>query len=368
MDELRQLRDRHDAQPDPHPEVIAHARSRLAARISRPPAGKRPRFSIAQRVRPAWVLGLAGATALALVVAIMPTGPDEAGDPEADRKSPGPQPSAETLRLRPVANAQDLASNAAVLAAGEPDITTKPPQWAYIKSKSARIKDGANTLINSPVETTTHEMWRRTDEKRFAYIEDRKLKVVDGSEFEVTYPYLLALPTDPAALLARVYKDVDAMAAERNGSMRERVMRRAESLGKSPEEARRLADASAPRQTAEQRNTEAFQHITACMWDSVVPAKLRAAMYGAIAKIPGIRFEARAKDLAKRKGVTLYRLHSGHIRDEIFINPKTYEYMGSRSYATRDFKDTFTSMKKGRLIGWSSVIKATIVGEAGERP
>ncbi|MEV0830285.1 hypothetical protein [Nonomuraea rubra] len=60
----------------------------------------------------------------------------------------------------------------------------------------------------------------RTGEKQFAYLEDGELKVVNGSEFEVTCPYLLSLPTGPAALLAGVYAEVDAQHARRQEERR----------------------------------------------------------------------------------------------------------------------------------------------------
>ncbi|MEU7001555.1 hypothetical protein [Nonomuraea sp. NPDC046570] len=164
------------------------------------------------------------------------------------------------------------------------------------------------------------------------------MKVVDGSEFEVTYPYLLSLPTEPTELLARVYKQIDAEEASRNADTMRRQEEMAKKRGKSAEDARREAEAATPRLTAEERNTFAFQYIAQGMRDAVLPLKLRAAMYGAMAKIPGVRYEPRSTDLAKRSGVTLYRLHAGYLRDEIFINPKTYAYMGYRTLAVRSHR------------------------------
>ncbi|GAA2398590.1 hypothetical protein GCM10010191_01670 [Actinomadura vinacea] len=102
MHDLQQMRERHDGQPDPAPETIAQARARLTAhmRQARPPRKR------------SWRLGLVGVAAMALlatgVVAAVGTGEDR----------PGGQPTAEP---RPVANAQDLAGNAAIKAAAQPD-------------------------------------------------------------------------------------------------------------------------------------------------------------------------------------------------------------------------------------------------------
>ncbi|RVX44341.1 hypothetical protein EDD27_7071 [Nonomuraea polychroma] len=332
MDELRLLKERHDALPDPDERAVTEARSRLLSHMrERPRSRRRP-------LRVTWAIGLAGAAALVAAVVIVPGVRDGSERPQARPSSS--QPSSTPLRLRKVATAEDLAANAAALAAAHPDPVPEPDQWAYIKTKEARGKG-----------TRTHEMWRRANEKQFAFIEDGKLKVLDGSEFEVTYPYLLSLPTEPAALLARVYEEMDA----------EHVKRQAQ---------RRRGQATVPPLTAEQRHTYAFQHIVQGMRDAVLPRALRSAMYGALADIPGVRYEARATDLAKRPGVTLYRIHEGYLRDEIFIDPDTYAYLGYRMIAVRDHENprVYEFIKKGQMFGWGSLIASGVVDRPGERP
>ncbi|MEU4549077.1 hypothetical protein [Nonomuraea dietziae] len=282
-----------------------------------------------------------------------------AGGPGTSRDLPSGRPSETELRLRPVANAQDLADNVAARAAAEPGVAPAPEQWVYVKT----VEKGSSQR------SRTHEMWRRADEKRFAYMDNGKLKVVEGSEFEVAYPYLLSLPAEPAQLLARVYEEIDAEDVRRRASLLRRFEDMAERRGRSPEEARREAEAETPSLTAEQRNTYAFQHITQGMRDAALPPGLRAAMYGAMAKIPGVRYKTGSSDLAKRPGVTLYRVHEGYLRDEIFIDPKTYEYLGYRSTVVEDREDrrTYFSVKKGQLLGWGSLLKATVVDKPGDR-
>ena len=197
MEELHELRRYHDATPEPAPETIGAARSRLGAHMR---GGRRPR---ARRIRPIWALTLAGAATAALVVAV-------AVVPGTGKDSPAPHahtPTATELRLRPVANVQDVADNAALLADGEPEWAAEPTQWGYVKSLRARTRtDGGEWLRGRPAATNTHEQWRRLDDKAFATIEKGRLKVSKGSEFEVSYSYLLALPTDAGQLLARIYR------------------------------------------------------------------------------------------------------------------------------------------------------------------
>ncbi|GAA2111565.1 CU044_5270 family protein [Actinomadura alba] len=335
MDDLQQVRDRHDALPDPAPETITQARARLTAHMRQVPSRKRS-------WRPAWRLGLAGAAATALLAAAVAVGVGTGGD------RPGGQPPAQ---LRPVANAQDLASNAAIKAAAQHDPMPKPHQWAYSKTLSAQTnEDGGDWLRGTPKVKHTWEMWHRIDDWGFADYPDGKLKLHKGSERRVSYQDIFSLPQDPDALLAEVYKRVTA------GGTREPLPGAGSGITKPGA----MGD--------EERNMYAFFYIHASMWDTVLPAKLRAAMYGALAKIPGVGYEARAVDLAKRPGVTFYRLQNGYQRDEIFIDPNTYEYLGARSIVVKDHKEMGVNVKKGDIISWASLLKAVIVDRPGQRP
>ncbi|MEV0616582.1 hypothetical protein AB0I81_24920 [Nonomuraea sp. NPDC050404] len=359
MEELQELRRYHDAVPEPAPESIDAARSRLGAHMR---GSRRPRI---RRIRPMWALTVAGASAAAVLVAVTVV-PGAGSGP----RTPEPRPPATTeLRLRPVANAQDVADNAALLAADDPGWSAGPKQWGYVKSMSARTRvDGGEWLRGRPAVTTTHELWRRLDDKAFASIEKGKLKIYKGSEFEVAYSYLLALPTDADELLARVYETADAENARHRASSLRNAQQLAESRGKTPEEAKRLAEQAFPPLTSVERDRWAFRTIAMGMRDAALPPRLRAAMYGAMARIPGVRYEAGSADLLKRRGITLYHVLNGYLRDEIFIDPKTYEYLGYRTVVVKDHKDgPFATMRKGEIRNWDALIKAAVVDEAGRR-
>ncbi|MGI5163227.1 CU044_5270 family protein [Spirillospora sp. CA-253888] len=336
MDDLRPLRDRHDALPDPAPETVTWARDRLTAHMRQAPAGNRARFR-----RPArgirLGLGLVGAaTAAALVVTLTGGG--------ADEERPD---SPAAAQLRPVANARDLASNAAIKAAATSAPAFGPRQWAYMKSVSAQTAvDGGPYLRGKPKKTHVNEVWSRLDDWGYADYRDGKLALHKGSERGVDYRDILSLPTDPDQILARVYQRVGT-------------------TGLGP-------GWRTVTKTEEERHGEAFMWIESAMRDSVLPPRLRAALYGAMAKIPGVGYEPRSHDLAGRRGVTLYHLQGGYQRDEIFIDPDSYEYLGSRSIVVRDQKVGSPELgesrvRKGDVITWGSVLKAAVVDRPGQR-
>jgi hypothetical protein len=120
--------------------------------------------------------------------------------------------------------------------------------------------------------------------------------------------------------------------------------------------------------TAEERDSRAFELISLWMRDAVLPPRTEAAMYGAAAAIPGVRYEARAADLGRRPGVTLYRVADGYLRSEIIVDPKTYSYLGFRAIAVQDHREEgLRPVKRGQIIGWGSLMTATFVTKPGAR-
>jgi hypothetical protein len=208
---------------------------------------------------------------------------------------------------------------------------------------------------------TTQEKWRRTDDKQFAVISGGKLKVVNGSKTipdpanPMDYPYLLSLPTRPDALLARVYKSVDTLYNKRVA-----VKKAAAPTPPPPP--------PPPTPEEEARNARAFELLSLYMRDAVLPRKIQAAMYGAMAKIPGVRYQPRAADLAGRPGVTLHLVANGYLRGEIIIDPKTYAYLGFHIVALTDHREPgLPPVRKGQIIGWGSLTKGVFVDKPGRR-
>ncbi|WP_204076562.1 CU044_5270 family protein [Planotetraspora phitsanulokensis] len=321
------------------------ARARLRARLIQestavPHARPLRSWTVSRRIMAVGALTAALVAGITVVQNI-----DLSGRPTGGHAAPGE--SRRPLLLGPVANAEDLAQAAAQQAAAEPDVRPRPDQWSYAKTVLAMSSKGTGgSLFGPPDRRLTVEQWRRADGKQSAAIENGKLEIHDLGSLELSasprsdYPYLLSLPDDADALLDHVYKVVD----EESGGEKESEQERAD---------------------------RAFQIIEVYMRDSALPSKLRAAMYGALAKIPGVRYEGKAADIQGRPGVTLYRIVEGYLRSEIIVNPKTYEYMGFRFIAVKNHVSAGLDMslhtKKGQILGWGGLIKAAVVDKPGQR-
>jgi hypothetical protein len=79
------------------------------------------------------------------------------------------------------------------------------------------------------------------------------------------------------------------------------------------------------------------------MLQTLMPAEVRAALYQALAKIPGVTVAHGATDAAGRHGVAFARAaaiegpgSSRWLRLEIIMDPDTYRYLGARHVVTRD--------------------------------
>ncbi|REF00385.1 CU044_5270 family protein [Thermomonospora umbrina] len=222
----------------------------------------------------------------------------------------------------------------------------RPDQWSYIKGLSVGSSGGVGGfLFGKPDKRIPFERWVSVDGKRTASYQKGRLVVqgtgsVAGMSPPSGYPFLLALPTDPTALLARLDQVID-----REG-------------GEAP--------------NAEARASRAFTIMEIWLREVALPSDLRRGMYEALRRIPGVKFEGRAADVAGRPGVTFYRIEEGYLRSEILMNPTTHEYMGYRSIAIRDHvsrgTDSTRSIKKGHVMGWGAVTRAAIVDEQGRRP
>jgi hypothetical protein len=125
------------------------------------------------------------------------------------------------------------------------------------------------------------------------------------------FPNPAAVPTDPDGLLAAVYQLVEDPAC-------------------------------APILVGDTVQDRAFMLIDG-MLQTVQPPEVRAALYRALAKIPGVTVAQGATDAAGRRGMALARAaaiegpgSSGWLRLEVILDRDSYRYLGARHVVTRD--------------------------------
>ncbi|MDY0810195.1 CU044_5270 family protein [Kitasatospora purpeofusca] len=302
-----------------------------------------------------WVAipALAGGLALAMV---LPGGGDGAASkaPLAQQQN-GQQvqggQSAEsgstTLNVAPVAAVQ-LLTQAADTAAGKPDPKPGKNQFVYV--------DSLVSFVGMSADGETHvdkahrrQIWLSVDGSQWGVLKEegkfgkgeaaakegdkRPAPRTDGGMWidptkkpsigAPTYNYLAGLPTDPDALLKKIY-------AETKGQ------------GRTPDQ-------------------EAFATIGDLLREQIAPPAVSAALYRAAAKIPGVTAVEDSADASGRHGVAVAHVDSG-VRTEWIFEPKTHEFLGEREVvvAESDFG------KPGTVIGHSAVLGRTITDKPGE--
>ncbi|MFF2520235.1 CU044_5270 family protein, partial [Streptomyces sp. NPDC058086] len=150
---------------------------------------------------------------------------------------------------------------------------------------------------------------------------------VESSLNAPSYDYLKTLPTDPDALLKKIYKETKGQ-------------------GNSPDQ-------------------EAFTTVGDLLGEQLAPAKLNAALYRAAAKIPGVVVVDHAQDAAGREGIALAHVdqQSGD-RTEWIFDRKTYSYLGSRGVQVEQADD----VKPGTVLEYTAVLERAVVDAQKQRP
>lgn len=103
---------------------------------------------------------------------------------------------------------------------------------------------------------------------------------------------------------------------------------------------------------------EALVFIADTLRTGVVPADLRAAMYRAVAGIPGVTISDRQATLDGRTGIAFGRDESNGIRQEIIVDPTTGLMIGERQVTLR--ADTYPGVPVGTATGWTAVTTTVV--------
>jgi hypothetical protein len=252
--------------------------------------------------------------------------------------------------------------------ATRPVPTPRPHQWVY--SKGLRVEYGSGKPF-------THEFWVRVDGKKFinAASERRtagapKVRTERRQLFPIPqacppgqpqrirpavglgafFPNPAAVPTDPDGLLAAIYQ-----------------------LVQDPE--------CAPVPVGDTVQDRAFLLIDG-MLQTLMPPDVHAALYQALAKIPGVTVAHGATDAAGRRGVAFVRAaaiegpgSSGWLRLEIILDRHTHRYLGARHVVTRDHftpntptGSKGTRFRKGQVLVSRAQLALAVVDAPCQRP
>lgn len=245
------------------------------------------------------------------------------------------------------ANAAAFLEHAATVVERQAD-TTAPPrddQWLYRKELSNYRSFFDFPDLSSQGETAEYETWVRGDgkERRVADKDGKPVRPLTAWAYSLEwYPATVwahweSLPRDPAALLEEIKRDVqrDPWVA---------------SLGRDG------------------RPIEHLRWIRYLLGEPGFqpPADLRAAMFRALALIPGIEVTEDVTDLAGRKAVLLSitsEFWEGDddfvppvFRETILLDPTTYEFLG-----------TAVDLKDGKVTLGTAFLAGKIVDEPGDR-
>ncbi|TVL90251.1 CU044_5270 family protein [Streptomyces sp. SAJ15] len=298
MDELQAVRDMRPSAPEPGVARLAQGRRDLlaaAAAADGPDRGRAPRW-LTGSGRP-WRLAIPTAVAASVVAGLLVVTP-------GDRGATG-EPQAGTVN---VAQVMERAADSV-----QDHKVTRPrsDQWIYNKS-----------AVRAP-HYFEDEGWNRFDGKQHAFRRHGKIVVVDETlpagdgvkgpkSYEQWYDNIVKLPTDPRKLLARVHSDasfdtlLDNFVDGKNGPPKALDFRRLSNI---------------------------------LSYGVALPPELNAALYRALALVPGVEvLEQRVDDGAGRSSLAVryvHRVHGKDTADYLFLDPKTYAFRGMGWDATR---------------------------------
>jgi hypothetical protein len=359
--DLRMLRELGESRTPPADEPPAELRRRVLAGAL-PERGRRARLPHRPvGARPAWRFAAVGATAAAVTAAmlVMQTGHRAGTTPPPAGAGATP----EAVRILQLAAHQVTAA---------PAPAARPDQFVFVESVDSilRINDLGPAKDPDRLHLATAKLaphlsrrWLSVDGTRgvFArYLPWRSSaapldqtgaspgcrdgrEVIDPARPDVTractpHPAVRAdLPTDAEAMLRYLYRPGDE-------------------------------GAGGPNVPADQK---AFQRASEVIEASLSAPAVQAAVFRAVAQMPGVTVSPGAVDAAGRRGVAVTRT-GGPFRFELIFDAKTHRYLGS-SWDVVDLATVFRGltirgMKSGDPTTQTAILRVAIVDRAGQLP
>ncbi|MEV0643797.1 CU044_5270 family protein [Phytomonospora sp. NPDC050363] len=276
---------------------------------------------------------LAAVAAVAVGVVVTTTGQDAPGT-VGDTAGP------HTGQPATGGNAFELA---AAYALQSPYTAPTDDQWIYVKQQSLAV--GAIAESKGQLPDVTTELWLSADGTKMASFNE-EIGELDTWEQDNEYPWLCALPTDPAELLAVLREDVE-----------------------SPADGREEAPATGP-DAEEDLDAAVFTRISVILDSHLLPPDVTAALWRAAGLVPGAKVSEETVEIDGREVIAAGRVQDGWRFDQLLLDPETHAYVGYRSVAVADHEyegpDGAIHIEKDEL-QWATVrLAAGIVGKQGQ--
>ncbi|MFD9561251.1 CU044_5270 family protein [Streptomyces sp. NPDC059994] len=232
------------------------------------------------------------------------------------------------------AESAHLLERAALAAAEKPGGAVRRDQYTYVQTvgRSAVLSEGPDGQMQRSSRDEALEQWTYSDGSR-ATVQSRAggpLVTLEppgaASMNSPSYKLLSGLPTEPGALLERVYQDV-----RRNHGADD--------------------------------DQEAFVTIGDLLRHSVAPPAVSASLYRAAAHIPGVVLISDAVDAAGRHGVAVARTHDGE-RSEWIFDANSLRLLGERTVLVKDGPWGTA----GSVVTSIAIVGRGVVDSPGQRP
>lgn len=311
MNELTTLRQLRSDVPTPADDALRAAEARLVATI-RLERRARPRPARRLAWSAAFATGLAAVAAVGVLAAH--TRPMEKGDEPAD-----------------LTTAAQILGLAATAADGRADLAPGPGQAIMIKSTTTHLGTyvgGARFLYR-----TERTNWQPVDTGRYGALEIRHLE----PEAFAGEP----IPPEEIARTGRVELHSTKPCPGGSAEFSRRQYNQLRFLPTTPEKMLAFLRASSGATNdpkADRRSSPdelTFGAAGEMVGESYLPAPQRAALYRALALIPGLELVENATDAAGRAGVGVaFRDTNRGVRRELIFDPETFRYLGERAFVT----------------------------------
>lgn len=374
MDEMTTLAQLRDDIPDPTPQALAAARARLIDRISETETRRTVILMESRRpnLRRRALIGIAAAAVIAAGAGLLTTSGGN-GHPTA-------APTGSAPAMSQAANALDLAA-IHTLKSGDPALASG--QYTHVTTDSWRGEhvDNISFLMKARLETWAPGdakgtwYWRETDglATKFASTADEQYMRAHHPEWFTKSVSLAsghngrqdrAPAGGPQPVPSASTADGKPQPAKPDWDFPTPAW-----LAQQPRDPQALLAAieaaqptPAPGTTAKADvPTLAFTQIAQTLASGIVPADLRAALYRAAIKLPGIELVSSTADLNGRKGIAIGRLEPfGSLRQEIIFDSAAGRFIGEREVVVKS-DDSDANLPVGATYN-STAVTTTVTG------